>query len=411
VSDDHPGQVSVLEGDTFELFAQLRAATPVVHLPDDGVYVVTRYDDIMTVIRDHERFSSMHHDILQPVPEHLRSKLPDGYLVTIPTLVTNDPPAHTRVRKLTQKALSPSAVASYEPHVRHIANELVSAFADAGRAEIIGELANPLPTRVLSTVLGIAEQDRRQFEMWAHGVMQLMVPSIPEERRIALAEQQVEFRDYVLRVLDERTRTPGTDLISGLILAEEDGEPALTHTEISGIVTQLITAGVESTAAGIGITLMMLAGHPAAMERALGDRSSIPSIVEEALRRMAPARGVLRETTRAVELSGQVIPKGARVFALLASANHDESQFDCPGRFDVDRDQAQLSRNLTFGRGPHFCLGAVLARSEIRIAVETILGRLGHFSIPAAQRIPWNSSLVFQGPLSLDIEWSSPCQR
>jgi cytochrome P450 len=209
-----------------------------------------------------------------------------------------------------------------------------------------------------------------------------------------------------LRILDKRTRTPGTDLISGLIVAQEDGEPALTHTEISGIVTQLITAGVESTAAGIGITLMMLAEHPAAMERARSQPSTIPGIVEEALRRMAPARGVLREATCDIELSGQVIPKGARVFALLASANHDESKFASPGRFDVDRDQAQLSRNLTFGRGAHFCLGAVLARSEIRVAVETVLDRLGSFSIPEGQQIPWNSSLVFQGPLSLDIEWS-----
>jgi cytochrome P450 len=404
MAQSQPNQLSVLEGDTYEIFAQLRESSPVLHLPEDGVYVVTRYDDIVTVIRDHERFSSQHHDILQPVPEHLHERLPDGYLVTIPTLVTNDPPAHTRVRKLAQKALTPSAVATYEPEIRRIAGALIDRFDGSPRAEVIGGFANPLPTHVLSSLLGIAEQDRRQFELWAHGVMQLMVPTIPDQQRLELAEQQAEFRDYVLRVLDERTRDPGEDLISGLILAEEAGEPALTHTEISGIVTQLITAGVESTTAGIGITLMMLAAHPDAMDRAIEDPRAIPTVVEEALRRMAPARGVLRETTCEVELGGQVIPPRARVFALLASANHDASRFECPHRFDIGRDAAELRQSLAFGQGTHFCLGAVLARLEIRTAVELLLERFGRFTIPTDQDIPWNSSLVFQGPLRLELE-------
>lgn len=401
-----PEDASLFAGDMYDMLAQLREHSPVLHIPDQDVYVVTHYDDVITVIRDHQRFSSKFDDLMQDVPETLRDRLPEGFLLLVPTLVSNDPPGHTRIRKLAQKALTPRKVAGHEPDIVNICNRFIDEFdADSGRVEIMCALATPLPTQVLCSLLGIAWDDRRQFEVWARGAVELITPSIPEERRLELAKEQADFRDYVFGVVDERTSRPGADLISGLILAREEGEPALTRLEISSIVTQFMTAGVDTTTSGMGNVLVMLLHHPDLMDRAIAEPAIISTIIEEALRRLAPARGALRKAMCDVELSGTLIPKGARVFGLIASANHDDSRFHCPHRYDVDRESSELKRALTFGQGAHFCLGAPLARLEIRVAITQLLARLGRLRLAESFEIPWSESLMFQGPLKLELAW------
>lgn len=399
-----------INDDLFGAFEQLRRDTPVFHVPDADVWVVTRYDDVIQVLRDHSRFSSVHHGIMQDVPAELADQLPDGYTIDIPALVNTDPPQHTRIRKLAQKALAPSAVQRHEEAIRAITSDLIDAIQADGHADIVSAVALPLPTAVLSSVLGVPSEDRRQFEHWGRGVVELMMPTISEERRLEVATEQIAFRDYVTRIIDKRRHEPGEDLISGLILAEDGGEAALTDSEIVGIVTQLLTAGVETTTASIAITMMMLCLHPAALQRLRSDPSQIPFAIEEAIRRISPARGVLRETRGDVEIGGQVIPDQARVFALLASANHDESHFDCPAHFDLDRDRSELKRHLAFGIGTHFCIGSVLARLEMRIAIEMLLERLPDLRLPDGYEIAWDPSFIFQSPARLDVWWA-PLER
>lgn len=152
---------------------------------------------------------------------------------------------------------------------------------------------------------------------------------------------------------------------------------------------------------------MLLCAHPEALDAVRADPARIPAVIEEAIRRMAPARGVLRETTGEVELGGQTIPGGARVFALVASANHDEAAFSCPAEFSIDRDRKELRHHVGFGIGTHFCIGAMLARLEIATALELVLERLANVRIVPDQTYEWNPSLIFQGPLHLLVEWDA----
>jgi cytochrome P450 len=391
--------------ETGPIFEQLRAQAPVLYVPELDAWILSRYEDVHTVARDTKRFGAMPADLAGEVPAELADELPDGYAPWQPALVNLDPPEHTRIRKLAQKPLTAKAVALREEEIRQSAHKLIDVCAADGRADMVSAYATQMPQQALNMFLGIPTEDQERFREWTLGINELMVPTIPDERRLERAREQVDFNDYITAVISARREEPTDDLISSLIQAQEENERSLSDREILGVVGQLIIAGIESSAGGISYSLYTLCDHPETRDRAAQDLTLIPAIVEEALRRLAPARGIIRRTKEDVEFDGQRIPKGSNIFALVQSANNDPAQFECPERFDIDRPESEMRKSLHWGIGPHRCIGMPLARLDIQIALEVAITRLANLRPVPDQEITVQPGMFFHRPMRLEFEW------
>lgn len=391
--------------DMADIFGLLRENDPVLYIPALNMWAVSRYDDVVVALRDHERFGHLPDDMMGAVPADLADDLPNGYALSIPTLVNTDPPVHNRIRKLAQKSLTPRAVARYEALIRDTANGLIDGFVADGRADIAERFALPLPVTVMANILGFPDADHARFKRWILGTFELFVPTLPPERRHELALGQIELNHYLHAAIEQRRTNPGDDIISGLIRAAEgEGERSLSDLEILGIITQLTTGGFETTQGTIGLALVALCEHPDVFARVRADPSLLPAVIEETIRRYNPARGVFRVAKCDVELSGHLIPEGARIFVLVGAANHDPGQFPNPREFDIDRD---LRNHVGFGTGGHSCPGMALARLDIRIALQLLITRLPNLRLVPDQDRPLAPGFIFCTPQHLEFEWDA----
>jgi cytochrome P450 len=393
--------------DTCELFEQVREHMPVIHVAELNAWVLSRYDDIAPILNDPRRFGSMPADLVGEVPDEVKEALPHGYAPWQPALVNQDPPEHTRVRRLAQKPLTPKAVATREDEIRDVANGLIDKFVAKGRADLADEFATPMPVQVVGHLLGVPDADHQKFHEWTLGITELFIPSITDERRLYLAREQVDFTEYILDVIHDRRRNPGTDLASGLVLAQEQGEKSLTDQEILGVIGQLIIAGFETTAGGISFTLYMLTQNPEIYDRVRDDLSLVPTLIEESLRRLTPARGLVRRINQDCEIGGHQMKAGENIFALVQSANNDPAQFGCPAKFDLDRDPAEMKKSLHWGVGNHTCIGMPLAKLDMKVAIETAIQRLPNLRLVPDQQILVQPGMIFHRPEKLEFEWDN----
>lgn len=402
-----PSMMDVLRStwDTCAMFEQLRDQAPLMHVPEVDAWVLSRYDDIAAIVADEERFGCMPSDLVGEVPEELRSLLPHGYAPWQPALVNTDGAEHARIRRLAQKPLTPKAVAPREGVIREAANNLIDAIVDEGRGDLVDTFATPMPVHVLIKILGVPAEDHNRFREWTLGITELFVPTISAARRLELAREQVGFNEYLLAAIAARRKAPGDDLISGLILAQEQRDKSLTDREILGVVGQLVIAGFETSAGGISFSLYTLAQQPELYERVRNDLALLPAVVEESLRRLTPARGIVRRVKEDVEIRGQKIAAGSNIFALVQSANNDPEHFSCPATFDIDRDPAEMRKSLHFGVGPHTCIGLSVARLDMRVAIETAITRLPNLRVVPDQQITVQPGMIFHRPERLEFEW------
>jgi cytochrome P450 len=406
-TESQPSMMEVFRStwDTCPLFGPLREHAPVLHVPELDAWVISRYDDVLAIVKDMDRFGCMPDDLVGEVPDELKSVLPHGYAPWQPALINTDPPEHNRIRKLAAKPLTPAAVKLREGVIREAANNLVDGFAADGRADLVDSFATPMPIDVLIKILGVPAEDRQKFRDWTLGITELFVPSISDARRLELARDQVGFNEYLMDAIARRREDPRDDLISGLIFAQEQSETSLTDREILGVVGQLVIAGFETSAGGISFTLYKLSQDHDLLNRVRDDLSLVPKVVEESLRRLTPARGIVRHVKEDVEIHGQRIPKGSNIFALVQSANNDDTVFRCPERFDIDRDPAEMRKSMHFGIGPHTCIGINVARLDMKVAIETAITRLPNLRCVADQEIRVQEGMIFHRPERLEFEW------
>lgn len=406
-TDAQPSMMDVFRStwDTCPLFGQLREHAPVLHVPELDAWVISRYDDVLAIVKDLDRFGCMPADLVGEVPDELKGALPHGYAPWQPALVNTDPPEHNRIRKLAAKPLTPAAVKVREGVIREAANALVDVFVADGRADLVDNFATPMPVHVLIKILGVPAEDHQKFRDWTLGITELFVPTISDARRLELAREQVHFNEYLLDAIARRRESPGDDLISGLILAQEQSEKSLTDREILGVVGQLVIAGFETSAGGISFSLYKLCEDRELLARVRDDLSLVPKVVEESLRRLTPARGIVRRVKEDVEIRGHKISKGSNIFALVQSANNDETEFSCPERFDIDRDAAEMRKSMHFGLGPHTCIGINVARLDMKVAIETAITRLPNLRLVPDQEIRVQEGMIFHRPERLEFEW------
>lgn len=390
--------------DPYPFFERLRKEAPVTFNPMLGLWLISRYDDINAVLNNPASFSSASAiaSAEKLTPEAQAILGPGPILHDSP--LNMDPPAHTRLKRLLQKGFLPAKVAREEVRIRKLANALIDGFIHEGRGDLVERFAYPLPVQVILTMVGVPQEDTAQVKQWTSDLFGLVFAQIPPEAQPAMARGVVEYRKYCTQLIEQRRRQPQEDLTSDLVHAEVDGE-ALTMQELIAVIGgSLLAAGHETTTAQIALNVKNLLLQPERWQMLRENRALIPKAIEECMRLEGSAPGLVRTAVQDVEVGGVLLPKGSRLLLLYTSANHDEAHFDAPERFDLQRENMQ---HLGFGRGIHFCLGAPLARMELRIALELLLERLPNLRLVPGQDYGYHQELLILRAINhLQVEWS-----
>jgi len=385
--------------DPYPIFAALRETRPVHFSETHNCWLITRYDDVKRAFHDHDNLSS---DRITPfLNERLSPDRRPVLEVFSRWLVFRDPPDHGRLRKLVHLAFTPRAVERMHEQIQTIVDELLDALPPHGAIDAVRDFAYPLPAIVIAQMLGAPPGDRDRFKAWSDDITPLLFGGAETADRYPRAAAGVEgFTTYV-RALIQRSRHNGKDtLLDDLVRASEDGE-SLSDAELEATCLLLLFAGHETTTNLIANTLMVLLQHDDARRAVVEDDVAAAGAVEEVLRYEGPAKSIMRWVARDHELHGQTLRRDDRVLLVMGSANRDPERFADPDRFDVRRDQNQ---HLGFGHGPHYCLGASLARREAQIAVAGILRRLPELRSTTQER-EWQPQLLSRGLRSLPLAY------
>ncbi len=379
--------------DPFGVYMRARRAHPVYAHPGTPIVSVFRYDDVQAILKDPATWSNN----FPPPPGIDPSKLPG------PSMLGQDPPEHTRLRSLVSQAFTPRIIRRLEPRMYEIANELLDRALDERQVDFVQALTYPLPVIIIAEIIGIPPADREQFKIWSDAAVEnlgtaLFVPPDPE-RLERLSNLLAEMGVYFSELAAARKREPREDLLTGLVQAEVEGSK-LTQDEMIRMLVLLLVAGNETTTTLIGNTVIELLAHPQALRQLRADPGLVESAIEEVLRYSSPVQLDPRRATRPVELHGHTVQQNQIVVSWIGSANHDEAVFFEPERFDITR---QDNRHLAFGFGPHYCLGANLARLEAQVALDALLKRTGTFERTDDRLLPLHPSIVFRGYTELPL--------
>lgn len=396
----------------FPHYAQMREEQPVLHLESLNMYLVTRHDLVLQIIRDVETYSSRFGGASMPLPPEAREKMnevmADGY-PRVPTMLTADMPDHTRYRRLISKAFTPKVIAELEPVIRSITTRLIDAFIDDPSIEFVEQFGVPLPVEVIAHALNVPDDRLADFKRWSDDSIAGIGTDISLEKRLEAERGVNEYQHYFADQLERRRTEPQDDLLTNLLNARiDDDDPDVTDKrpldmpEMLSMVQQLLVAGNETTTKLLTETMRMLGEHPDQWRKLQDDPSRAPAIVEEALRLSTPTQGMFRISTKDHEIDGVHIPEGARLVIVFASANRDEELFESPDEFDPDRDN--LRDHLAFGKGIHFCLGAALSRLEGKVALEELSKRLDSFTLPESNEFGYFPSFLLRGLTSLNVD-------
>lgn len=383
-----------VQANPFPYYTQLRHHAPVLWVEPLQAWMLSRYHDVDYAIKNPQLFSSANFTAqslgeLRPGPD-------------VPWLLDMDPPAHTRVRKLVNKAFTPRLIKALEPRVRAISQALLTPLRSQRAFDYVQSYSTPLPVIVIAEMLGVEPERRNDFKRWSDDVVAATNRPTDARERERIRHSSAEMCAYLEEAIARRRKEPREDLLSALVRAEED-QQVLSANEVLAIAVLVLLAGNETTTNLLGNAVLTLLEHPAELAKVRADLTLVPSLVEEVLRYESPVQLIFRRTTKEVELSGTTMPAGAGVFLLLGSANRDQEKFPDPDRFDVLRNPRD---HLAFGYGIHYCLGAELARLEAKVALESLLFECPPFSC-TVDHIPRLASILVRGPQRLPLAFGA----
>ncbi len=391
------------KADPYPFYARLRAEAPVFAVAlGDGrtAWLISRYDDVAAVLRD-ERFAKDRNRTLTAEQLAREPWVPAFFRPLARNMLDVDPPDHTRLRALVQKAFTPRLVEQMRPRIQALADELLDAVEHRGHMDLVRDYALPIPTTIIAEMLGVPVTDRHKFQRWSRVIVSINQSVWGVLHAIPAAWA---FLRYIRKLVRRRRADPRDDLLSALAGAEEAGEQ-LSEDELVAMVFLLLIAGHETTVNLIGNGTLALLEHPEQMEKLRANPKFFKPAVEEMLRYNGPLETATERYAREdVTIAGVTIPRGALVFAALASANRDERHFADPDVFDITREP---NKHVAFGLGNHYCLGAPLARLEAQIAIDTLLRRTSalHLSAqPGALR--WRRGLILHGLEALPVTFA-----
>jgi cytochrome P450 len=374
----------LIRNNPFPFYRALREQRPVYYDPGIDTWLVTRYEDAKTVLRDPITYSLEHgyqdryaNGLVDELAE-IMNRDGGGFVRDI---IACDPPAHTRLRQLIEKAFTAHRVKELEPRIRQIVIDLIEPLAERGSGDAMHDIGIPLTARIICEQLGFdfEEVSAEKIARWSTALLAQMGRMQTREELAENARQMCEMQNYIIPIIRAREAEPREDMISDLVHARLDDEanPTLSFEEKLSTVRALLIAGNDTTAAALGNLMMILALQPKLAEtlHACADDDRLLSrFVEEVLRLEPPAHGLYRTNMKEVELGGAVIPALSQICIMFASANDDDSEFPCPRTLDLER--PNISHHMTFGAGIHRCIGAALARMEIKVAAQEIIKRL-----------------------------------
>jgi hypothetical protein len=382
-----------LHEDPYPTYDELRERHPVYRNPRTGLWAISRYDDVYEALREPELFSSRRIGVLPGEVEGAERRMP--------MMILMDPPAHDELRNLVNRSFTPRRIAELEPRVRQIARALIDDFAERGSCDLWADFAAPLPTTVIAELLGIPPADREMFKEQSTAVVAAAGPTSGPMQAEGAGQANRVLAEYLAGQFEEKRRRPGDDLLSALLEAEVDGR-RLTPPELLGFAILLLIAGNETTTNLICNAALLLDRHPDQLRRLAADPGLLPRAIEEFLRCDSPVQGLERDLSEDLDVQGQVIPAGSKLFLLIAAANRDPRRYAQPQRFDVGR---WPNRHLAFGFGTHFCLGASLARLEARVSFEELLRRVPEFHVSGpVERL---HSAVIRGLLRVPLQFKA----
>jgi hypothetical protein len=313
-------------------------------------------------------------------------------------MLYSDPPNHTRLRALAQRAFTPRSVDLVRPRVQAFLDDLLDRVQPQGRMDVIRDVAYPLPAMVIAELLGVPPTDHHLFKHWSDALFGYL-GNVSDPHLAARAQAGiVGLSGYLTPIIERRRRAPEQDLISRLIAVQEQDEQ-VSDDELVAFCTLLLIAGHETSTNLIGNGMLALLQHPEQAQHLCADQSLIGSTVEEVLRYDAPVQLAWRQATQALEIGGRTIEAGQVVLLNLAAANRDPDQFAEPDRFDITR---QETRQIGFGYGAHYCLGAPLARLEGQLALQTMLRRFSALQL-ASTTLDWHATVAFRGLRALPV--------
>lgn len=358
----------------YPTYRALRENAPVKRMPN-GCYVLTRYDDLVTAYKNTKAFSSDKKK--EFLPKYGNSPLYEHHTTS---LVFNDPPAHTRVRRLIMGALSPRAIAGMEPDLIALVDSLLDRIADKERFELIGDFASAIPVEVIGNLLDVPHDEREPLRDWSLAILGALEPVIGKEVFDRGNKAVKDFLAYLETLVERRRAKPGNpdrDVLTRLIQGEDNGE-RLTAKELLHNCIFLLNAGHETTTNLIGNGLVTLSEHPDQKARLIAQPDLIKTAVEEMLRYESSNQLGNRMIVEDIELGGVGLPAGTLVTLCIGAANRDPAQFPDPERFDIARTP---NRHLAFGTGVHQCAGMALARLEGAIAISRFLARFPNYAL------------------------------
>jgi cytochrome P450 len=387
--------------DPYPALATIRETTPLYWSEAWGVWVMARHEDVVAVLRDPRRFSnagrfSAYLDSLPadaaPYVEPLRRHYASGML-------QSDPPAHSRLRPLINKAFTPRVVEDSRDRIVAIVDDLIGAFRDRGEADLLAEFAYPLPAIVISELMGVPTSDREMLIALSDGVVgiQRSGKAVVDGHLVRAADSIGRLEEYFRDLCGERRAHPGEDLISALVAVEEAGD-RLSEPELISMCATLLIAGHETTRNLIANGMLTLLQRTPDLQRLREEEALLPLAIEEMLRHESPIQRGWRRVGSDGELHGERIEEGQLVYLMLGAANRDPRVFDDPESFVIDR---RPNRHLAFGHGVHFCVGAPLSRLEAKIAFPALL-TLPQLRL-ASDPVRWSESITHRGLESLEV--------
>ena len=393
-------------------FKKLRDEAPVYQDPNTGIFQVSKHELICEAARNAKVFSNDFGALQRDggsdsYPQEAADIMEKEGYPAVNTMLTADPPRHTKYRRLVDKAFSPKRVSDMGPAIEEKTNLIIDQFIEDGECEIASQLAQPLPIRVIAEALGASTDDYEFFRISSEAFTdQLSGTSTPEEH-IEIAKKLVKFQQYFAERLNEKRKDPSDDILSDLATLEfEDENNVLRKMETPeqlSIIQQLLVAGNATTAHSITEAIKLLIENPDQMELVINDHSLIPNMIEEALRLLTPTNNMWRIATEDTELGGVAIPAGSALLLRYGSGNRDEDLFENPDKFDVTRKNAR--RHVAFGQGIHVCLGMNLSRKEMYTAFPIILDRLKNMRFANGNKFSYSPNILLRGLDSLNIEF------
>lgn len=390
--------------DPYAFWVRARASEPVFYSPELDYWVVTRYDDIKSIFADPRTFSAGNAQTpIKPLAPDVVQMLQTGGLRTKPVMSNADPPAHTRIRKHTWQAFTPKRVAQLEPEVRRLVARYLDQLAGARRTDLVRAMFYELPVLVLFIFLGMPEERVARVKTWSRNRLMLTWGRLPDAQQMTEARGLLEYWKYTEAFVDGLLADPPDNYVGDLIRVSQADENELTVHEIVNIVYGLLIAGHETTTSMSSNAIVTLMAHRKAWDRLCADPSLIPNAVEELLRYNSSVITWRRQATRPVEVAGVAIPEGANLLLALCSGNHDSAQFEAAERFDIERQNARM--HLSFGFGIHYCLGAPLARLELKVVLEELTQRMPSLRLEPGQSFTYPPNTSFRGPAELWVEW------